>query len=699
MATGKTLMLGGLMINFSDRGIAAKRAESDQIWRLPFPWAKRRYENAYGRMRRGSGGDRYDYDDPRDSGDSRLDSTGLMWLALILLPPLGIWMIWRRNRFDFVIRAAVSLSSFVWMIVILVMLFSGGSGDTAIKVYSTNPPELAPTQTQSLLATPEANPGATPEATANAGLLSFATDPPDRTAEAGEPLETPTGDPQFLSVAGLDATPSPSPTPAPQKVWSNPGGRYYHARSDCSGMRSAEYVELAVALNRGQTPCASCMGGSPDGGGGGGAAPVNLSAPTYYATATGQYYHTDSKCKGMKNAAKVLPATAVKRKQSACPVCVKNAYANPNGKSYHATPGCSGMTGAVRVTVASAKASGKSACSVCIGKATGGPTGTTAASYYSTANGKYYHAKQFCSGMRGATKITLSAAQAKKQTPCPVCIKNAPPGVSYYATADGKYYHIKATCSGMRNAVKVTLSAAQKKKQTACPICLKGPATIGVTTATKYYATTNGKFYHKTATCGGMKGAVAVDLATALKRKQTPCPTCLGSVASYYATRTGQYYHKTATCSGMRNATKISASTAKKNGQTACPTCLGGAVKPKTTPPPGAKVYYGTPNGKYYHAKARCSGMLGAVKISLSTAEGRNQKPCPVCIKPASPTPTNPPGAKNKDIKVFVTIEGSKYHSIRTCSGMQHATQTNLEWALARNFTRCTVCNAPRPVS
>ena len=30
----------------------------------------------------------------------------LMWALLIILPPLGIWILWKRERFDIVIRAA-----------------------------------------------------------------------------------------------------------------------------------------------------------------------------------------------------------------------------------------------------------------------------------------------------------------------------------------------------------------------------------------------------------------------------------------------------------------------------------------------------------------------------------------------------------------------------------------------------------------
>ena len=45
--------------------------------------------------------------------------------------------------------------------------------------------------------------------------------------------------------------------------------------------------------------------------------------------------------------------------------------------------------------------------------------------------------------------------------------------------------------------------------------------------------------------------------------------------------------------------------------------------------------------------------------------------------------------------EVWVTIEGSKYHSEQYCSGMKNAAKTTLSWALSHNYARCTVCNAP----
>ena len=391
------------------------------------------------------------------------------------------------------------------------------------------------------------------------------------------------------------------------------------------------------------------------------------------------------------------------------------------------------MKNASAISVTQAKKDKKTACPTCIGKATttttttntgaakGGTTAagnTTTAAYYATKNGKYYHSSASCSGMRDAVKITLAQAQWNNQPACPVCIKKTATTVTYYATSSGRYYHVKSNCTGMAGAVKVTAAAAQKHGQTPCPTCMRGKAGTTTVSGTQYYSTRNGKFYHKTATCGGMQNADKVTLAVAKQRNQVACPSCLGSTAAYYARRDGKYFHKSPNCSGMQNASRVSVVKAQANGQTACPVCLGGKTASSNTNSNtnsnsnnnndnGTRMYYGTPNGRYYHKNGTCTNMKNAVKITRQQAINRGQTPCPRCLPDLIPKPTKRPDGttptqkpeSNKQVKVWVTIEGSKYHSKQYCSGMKHAAQTNLEWALDRNYTRCTVCDAPRPVN
>jgi hypothetical protein len=234
----------------------------------------------------------------------------------------------------------------------------------------------------------------------------------------------------------------------------------------------------------------------------------------------------------------------------------------------------------------------------------------------------------------------------------------------------------------MKDARKVTLAAAKKAGKTACPICMKSTST------TYYYSTVGGKYYHSKQTCSGMKNATKVTLATALKRKQTPCPVCLTKKAqaakeakSYvYATTAGKYYHAKSNCSGMKNARKVTLAAAKSAGKTACPVCM----KTKTAASAGSYVY-STLKGKYYHKKGcNTSDADGAKKVALVTAKKYGKAPCPVCFK-------------SQTTYVYVTPAGLKYHSKVNCGGIHNTMKITLKTALARKYTRCTVCDAPKP--
>ena len=68
----------------------------------------------------------------RGSGDwSRYLIVGI--LLLVLLPPLGIYLLWRRQRFDLKVRYGLSAGSAIWFVVLVVLLATvifGGRGDT-----------------------------------------------------------------------------------------------------------------------------------------------------------------------------------------------------------------------------------------------------------------------------------------------------------------------------------------------------------------------------------------------------------------------------------------------------------------------------------------------------------------------------------------------------------------------------------------
>lgn len=87
--------------------------------------------------------DRYsDEDADPYADDAYVDESPLMryidendWVTFVLLfilPPLGIYLLWRRGRFDRPIRIAVSAASAIWFIILVVLIISAifsGSGD------------------------------------------------------------------------------------------------------------------------------------------------------------------------------------------------------------------------------------------------------------------------------------------------------------------------------------------------------------------------------------------------------------------------------------------------------------------------------------------------------------------------------------------------------------------------------------------
>ena len=80
----------------------------------------------------GYGEDDYEpYDDSYDGGydDQENDflryvdeNDWVTYLLLVLLPPLGIYLLWRRQRFEPVIRYSIMAASAVWFIVLIILL-------------------------------------------------------------------------------------------------------------------------------------------------------------------------------------------------------------------------------------------------------------------------------------------------------------------------------------------------------------------------------------------------------------------------------------------------------------------------------------------------------------------------------------------------------------------------------------------------
>ena len=69
------------------------------------------------------------------------------------------------------------------------------------------------------------------------------------------------------------------------------------------------------------------------------------------------------------------------------------------------------MKNATKVTLATAKKRGQTPCPVCLTKQAQAVTDTKT-TVYATSGGRFYHVKANCSGMKNARKVTVAAAKA-----------------------------------------------------------------------------------------------------------------------------------------------------------------------------------------------------------------------------------------------------------------------------------------------
>ena len=260
------------------------------------------------------------------------------------------------------------------------------------------------------------------------------------------------------------------------------------------------------------------------------------------------------------------------------------------------------------------------------------PTDTPApvneeAAVYCTEGGKYYHSEPNCSGMQGASGMSIEKAEAMGKTACPVCIENV-----VYCTQGGTYYHSASDCSGMQGASAMTREEAVAMGKNPCPICI-GDAV---------FATESGVCFHKESDCSGMEDANLITIAEALSLGKSPCTDCflpaaLASTvyASYDAP--GGSYHSLPGCGGQSFGRALTMEQALVEGYGACPDCAWNPLTlyesaAVTEAEDGVGVVYYTPGGVYYHLAEDCSGMQNASAHSLATANADGKLPCPSCF-------------------------------------------------------------------
>ena len=584
----------------------------------------------------------YDSDDEGEPASSPLlerlaalaDNEILLYVLLVVLPPLGLFLLWYTRKFDDKKRLFLTIISVLILIIWLVLLFRGGKDDN---VTPGNTNVFAGTQTTA--------PTQQPTQSVNV----FATNTP-------EPIPTP-------HVSTPDET---TPVEAESEyVYVTNSGLYYHTLENCGGITNASKITIDLAKSRGFTACADCAGGVND-----------YADPEvkYYATTKGTWYHTDPTCQKMTGATVVKEADAIKAGKTAYPVCI-GYYGTPGGQWYHSISNCQKMSGAVTKTKADWEKQGKTACPICLGGNTGikGNATPTETMVYATANGTYFHTQSNCTGMKNASQNTISRAVNMGKKPCSKCVKASQ--IYVFATASGTYYHTKNNCTGMKNAQYITAETAIRYGKTACPTCAKAVAfstgsaanTTTAPTSTTVYATTDGTYFHTNASCSGMKNAKKVTFAQAVSAGKKPCKTCITPAKlTVFCTSGGKYYHTNSTCTGMTGAVAMTAQNAMKYGKTACPTCskalqsVSGMSEPETamlastatttwtnaslvtteSASTTSTVYIklGSGNTAYYHTTAKCAGqnISNLTPVTLEYSMSHGYRACPSCNPPTN---------------------------------------------------------------
>lgn len=711
------------------------------------------YDDEYGEYDDGYEGeydDRY-YDEDADYGDEYPEGSfgALMqyvdendwvtYLLLVLLPPLGIYLLWRRQRFEKPLRYGLSAASAIWfvvMIVLLMMLIFGGRDD------HTNPGDLTlPSPSATVASAIQASPS--PSATA--------TVKPEATPIGGSPAaNTATGNIVFASATGnfyhntescpvisalgetvtqvtLENAKSRNKFACPncyggQFYFATSSGKYYHSDYDCSQMANAMPYSQEMAEAEGKSACPVCVTKSKsslystDN-------VVFINANTrdksgieVWCTEGGTYYHLTSNCSGMVGASKGPLKEALLYGKKACPTCCAPSgqlvWCTKGGKSYHAVSNCSGMENASQVTLAEALVIGKSRCYVCQPDNTANQPAQQTGTYYvyATQKGKYYHINENCSGMTGAVQVPLATMVQMGRPACPDCCAGA--DMTVYAAQGGSYYHSYATCSGMTNAVQGTLANALALGYQRCTKCWGDSAAVDNSAANSssaltadnvmVYATQSGQHYHTVSNCSGMTGAYYISLRTAVSAGKTPCSNCAGAAQMLvYSTDGGAYFHNNPSCSGMQNAKRRTLADALMLGQQICPVCAASVTDqveapsvdqtaPSVDPSGSANHYdeftvgrsgvkvYAHINEEYYHTVSNCSGTSGLTQVALEVALNYGKSACPTCASAAESI-------------VYATANGKYYHVSQSCAGAGSMAGT-LAYALGYGFTPCPYC-------
>ena len=339
--TDRKLELGKTMIIFCSVGLGIKTPGGKRL-RFKYPWANRGQDgntpamategyaqeyvaegyppdamyddDQYGTYENDGYSD--SYAQPAQGGRFNIaqlyQSEWSVWVLLLLVPPLGLYLLWQRNVIsDIRIRMGVSAVALIWFIVLLFWIFSGLFG-----VGGRQPDVITPPINQTTL---NNDSGA-----ASGGELTSTDGDGDGTSGVD-------GDGQGSANGGGEAalvvltadpvqTPLPSPTPILVTCYMTDKGTWYHKVKNCLGMQGAIKTNTEAAKAAGKTRCTKCWDSAPAKGTNA-ATGTTLKNGYVWLTSGGTYYHIKRACTGMQDATQQTLAWAVNHKYKWCPNC------------------------------------------------------------------------------------------------------------------------------------------------------------------------------------------------------------------------------------------------------------------------------------------------------------------------------------------------------------------------------------------
>lgn len=255
--------------------------------------------------------DQYDDRGDRRTGQAYAepfyDTLWFNLIMLVLVTPMGVFLLYKNSRFTAMSRLVASVVSFAWMFIVILLAFTkltNNGTDATVQIKNTPSPTIAysagATETANTTPNPSVQPTASPVPSPTSGIIE---DDPDNTANNTDP-DGP--DDNETNISEVET---------PTQYWATSGGTYYHTKKDCPGMKNAKPYTEAEAVAEGKKKCPVCMGTN--------SASDLTDESTVYYTSGGKSYHLDKNCQNMKNAKAHTLAEAKTAGKTQCTKCIK----------------------------------------------------------------------------------------------------------------------------------------------------------------------------------------------------------------------------------------------------------------------------------------------------------------------------------------------------------------------------------------